>query len=445
MKSRWLVRMLAAILLLLQGCGSGGEGPTTVEDGRRVLLLNLGDSLTNGAQSNRVHRFTQSRGFTPRVAEALGASVDTLWSNPLLGLESGERIEPEALPTNLGVSGATIQSLLTERTGGGNPLLDRLLAPLPALAGRELTQLEAAEALASVHGDRLPLISLWIGNNDLLGAVTAAQGAALSFADIEAYLSDARAGRSSGELEDNLELILDRLGRIPGAQIFIANLPRVSRIAFLFDRDDIRRLSGLAEPPSQPGTGQAIGLGPFATTVAKALDLGAPLLNRAAAAVASVEANLLDGAEAALLDGRAAAINARIAVLATRPNVHLVDVAALYESLRRGRIRVSGRTLAKTFGAGGVFSLDGVHPSDTAHALIANAFLERIASVLELDIPPVDIARVLAEDPYVDRDGDGFAPGPGAAFVDPLLLPLADCDDTDPALSAPAVFGGPCP
>ncbi len=444
----WIV----VIILLLQGCGSGGDSPASGTDGGQspfdspsVLLLNLGDSLTNGVQSARVHEFTQPHGFAALLATQLGVSADLVWSNPLLSLDSGVRIDPVTVPTNLGVSGATVQSLLQEQTGSGNPLLDSLMAPVPSLAGRTVSQLEAAEFVADLHNSSQTLITLWIGNNDVLGAVTASGGTALRLPDISVFLGDVSSGRDAATLEANLDEIVRRLGLIPGARIFIANLPRVARIGFLFDREDIGRLSGLAALPLQPRGGEALGFAPFVAAVAPALDQDALTLNLATAVSASVDGNLLDRFEAAILDARVASINAHIATLAERENVHLVDIAALFESVQRGEIQVGGRILRKTFGAGGLFSLDGVHPSHTGHALIANAFIERIASALQIVIPPVSLETVMAADPYIDVDRDGFAPGPGGAFVDPLLLPLADCNDADPALSAPAVIRGPCP
>jgi len=53
-------------------------------------------------------------------------------------------------------------------------------------------------------------------------------------------------------------------------------------------------------------------------------------------------------------------------------------------------------------GYDGIFSLDGIHPSDTGHAILANLLLERMKADLGgherfrplLEVPPIDEASV---------------------------------------------------
>ncbi len=48
---------------------------------------------------------------------------------------------------------------------------------------------------------------------------------------------------------------------------------------------------------------------------------------------------------------------------------------------------------------GGIFSLDGIHPTRTGNALIANAFIDAINARFGESIPRVDVVRVAAHDP----------------------------------------------
>jgi hypothetical protein len=234
---------------------------------------------------------------------------------------------------------------------------------------------------------------------------------------------------------------------VPDSHLFIANLPETARIGLLLDRADLETLALFPAPDlSVLPPGAAVGFGPFLTGIAPFLGTDNASLNSAIAAVAVGDGNVLDAGEAALLNARIAAINEHILELAELPNVTLVDAHGAFAALTAGATVVAGRPLGKTLGAGGAFSLDGIHPSHTGHALIANLFIGAINETLGLGIPSLDLAAVQIADPFFDRDGDGFAPGPAAAAVAPALLPLADCDDTDPAILPPVVSGGlTCP
>jgi len=50
---------------------------------------------------------------------------------------------------------------------------------------------------------------------------------------------------------------------------------------------------------------------------------------------------------------------------------------------------------------GGVFSLDGVHPTNTGHAIVADAFIETLDRTFAAHIPPLSVERVAQADPLV--------------------------------------------
>ncbi len=118
-------------------------------------------------------------------------------------------------------------------------------------------------------------------------------------------------------------------------------------------------------------------------------------------------------------------------------SVHLVNTGQYINDILGGRetVVINGTTFTRRWGRGGSFCLDGVHPGYTAQAVIANYILERINSVCGYGAPEADLADVYKNDPYIDRDGDGWVPGPGyeAPGIPSVLLLFADPDDTDPA------------
>ncbi|HYV62622.1 MAG TPA: hypothetical protein VE958_08100 [Bryobacteraceae bacterium] len=67
--------------------------------------------------------------------------------------------------------------------------------------------------------------------------------------------------------------------------------------------------------------------------------------------------------------------------------------------LPRGYVTL-GQRLSTEF-LGGVFSLDGIHPTYTGHALIANEFIRALNTQFAAGIPPVSVGQVAASDPLV--------------------------------------------
>ena len=47
---------------------------------------------------------------------------------------------------------------------------------------------------------------------------------------------------------------------------------------------------------------------------------------------------------------------------------------------------------------GGVVGLDGLHFTDTAYAILANAFIDEINGVFSSNAPHIDVAQVWSED-----------------------------------------------
>jgi hypothetical protein len=434
--------------------GQGGTWSAVRLTGQEpVVLINLGDSLANGVQSATVNEFTQVNSFTQVLAEQMDARAFTIWRNPLITAE-GARIHPEYLPFNLGVNGLDTLELLSARTGEGNPLLDGLLAPIPQLVGGPVSPLEAAEYLAGLYPDKRKIITLWIGNNDVLGTVLRESGTLLNAEAIQAFLNDPAMGHDLPGVTAHLTEIVDRLSAIPRAEVLIANIPDVSQVAFLFTAEDLERLAvfpGAEVTALAPG--EALGFGPFLNpaapeqSVARALSTNNAVLNAAILGTRAVsESFVLTPAEAAPIQERVAALNQLIADLARRPNVHLVDVNGTLERLVAGEITVAGNNLTRTWG-GGAFSLDGIHLSNTGYALVANRHVAALnAAMPDLAVPELDLSMVWENDPYRDRDGDGYVYGPEfPPVIQPNLLPLADCDDTDPNVWPTYISGMPCP
>jgi len=80
----------------------------------------------------------------------------------------------------------------------------------------------------------------------------------------------------------------------------------------------------------------------------------------------------------------------------------LVDVNAFLSQLARHGLVVGGRRLTTQF-LGGIFSLDGIHPSNTGAAATADFFIKVMDHHAAAHIPPVSIRRIERNDPLASR------------------------------------------
>ncbi|MBW8746061.1 MAG: hypothetical protein JF584_00665, partial [Acidobacteria bacterium] len=77
----------------------------------------------------------------------------------------------------------------------------------------------------------------------------------------------------------------------------------------------------------------------------------------------------------------------------------VVDMHAYFASMQAG-VTVNGK-IATTAFLGGLFGLDGIHPSNTGYALLANQFLAALNAKLSLTIPIVNVDAIATKDPLI--------------------------------------------
>jgi hypothetical protein len=149
---------------------------------------------------------------------------------------------------------------------------------------------------------------------------------------------------------------------------------------------------------------------------------------------------VLAESERAFIRARIDAFNAAVrnAAAAYGAGAHVVEIADYLNAGLTGQtpIVIGDTLLSRKWIRGSSVGFDGVHPNYVAQALIANFVLERLNAVLGLSAPLHDLEAVLAADPYIDRDGDGFAPGPSypASGIAELLFLFKDPDDSSAAV-----------
>jgi hypothetical protein len=239
-------------------------------------------------------------------------------------------------------------------------------------------------------------------------------------------------------------------------QIFILTLPYYSSVGYLMDSEDLefylgkanpdyrvppsfKRVAPRGQPITDPLAGDRISLLTFGLMYAL-LDTGVPV----AVVNGALETNgvqrdglVLSEAEGQTIRDRIDAFNASLRTLAAAagPNVHVVEVGPILNGVLTGKtpITVGGHAITRKWMRGSAFGFDGVHPNYVGHTLIADLLISRINAELGLDAPLTSLDSVIGTDPYIDRDGDGWAAGPHYthAGISDLLFLFKDPDDTD--------------
>lgn len=294
---------------------------------------------------------------------------------------------------NLAVPGATAADALTRKADGGG-LHDLILRGLG-------TQIEQAKAL------RPTFITLWIGNNDVLGA--ALRGRVIPGQTIT----------PTETFRQVYAAILVEL-RSTGASIVAANLPDVTSIPFVTTIPPVVVNPATREPVIVNGSPVPL-LGPngplasnsFVTLAASSLlaqgigipqalgGTGAPLPNEV----------VLDPGEIAAIRDYVATNNQTIRTLCAAANIPVLDVNALLNEFSAVGREIGGVRVTADFLTGGLFGYDGVHPTDLGYALLANEWIKSINDA-GASLPLVDLS------PFLTATASQHQPARGFEFSD---------------------------
>ena len=372
---------------------------------------------------------------------------------------------------------------------------DKVLYPINLYRRAATSQIDSAVWLlaqaAPAHGAQRAIVVHWIGNNDTSAAALGSGGKNPTFLPVpveqirpvmpllslllrfgerrgllsfEPYTSESleRNMTPPGEFAAQYKRLLDRLqteGATGGLEthFLLLTLPYYSATGYLFDSEDLefylrkvnpeytvpisfKRVAPAGQPISDPLAGDRISLLTFGLMYAL-LDSGYSVeyVNQVLETDGVQQDGLvLSEQEQQDIMKRIDAFNAAImqAAASHGPSVHVIDVGQYLNDRLTGKIelRIGDKILGRKWVRGSGFTLDGVHPSYTGQALIANYVLtEMNRAVPKLNAPTENLEAVLAGDPYVDKDGDGWAPGPpldGTGITEVLYL-FKDPDDTN--------------
>ncbi len=314
------------------------------------------------------------------------------------------RLDPNLQVANLAVSGATVGSLLREQADGiTDSEVDLVLSPYLG------TQIEVAESLSPL------LVICWVGSNDVLSAAT-------TFSQL-----DASQLTPVSEFKADFSELALRLAT-KGQPVIFGNIPGIDQIGFLVSRDDLVAF-----------TGSDYGLPPGSLTsvvelllLMAGLDDGSNLQD---------PGYVLDPGEIAAIQNHTATLNLIIQYVAEFFGYPVVDINSQFAALQTSPPVIGGQVLTTQY-LGGLFSLDGVHPSNVGHALIANAFIEKLNDHYQTSfttIPEASLNEIALSDPFIDKDGDGSIPGrPFTSLLETVAVLAGVSGDSNDAVAQDA-------
>ena len=404
-RKRFPISFLAVAMVLLCGTFAPASRAQRGDDDRDrdhhrkadlSKVVFVGDSLTAGFQSDSLIDTAQPHGWANVVAGQAGTPL----SLPLIappgipnilelvspgpppiiitapGTSTG-RDNPFLQATDLGVPGALLNdALVTKPTlpvSASNVLTDVILGEPGLAEGLDLTQVQWAQALKPTT------VFVWIGNNDILGAAAAA---------------DPSLATPIGTFHTEFKGLLDQLA-LTHATIVVSNIPDVTAIPFFTSADIIAQEVGL--PLAVIGPILGIHEGDLVTPEGVALIPGILANPSTGPLPASVVLTAQNVIETKLIVD---AYNAIIAFEVFDHGDTLVDIHTLSVRTAERGIEANGHHLTNAF-LGGLFSLDGVHPTNTGYAAIANEFIKTMNRELHTGVPPISVDQVAKTDPLI--------------------------------------------
>ncbi len=364
-------------------------------------LLIVGDSLLAGFQNYSLLDSLQANSIPALIARQAGVELaQPLIMEPgippaLILVDPGPppviipkatvpplwpfRVDPYLQPMNLAVPGHRVLDALAIKPPclfiEETIMTDVVLGMPGCFMNVFRSQVEWAEALYP------STIIIWIGANDSLGAAINADTSFLTPPMIfEAAYTE----------------MMERLAAT-GATLVVANIPDVTLIPFLTSAEDVAELVGL--PLDIIGPLLGIVSGDFVTPdamplIEKILDPSDPMFGPLPDEV------VLTVSEVVTIRAANETFNDIIATQAKVKGAALLDAHTLFNKFHEKGYVVGGQRLTTDF-LGGLFSLDGIHLTNTGFAIGASEFIKVLNRNFAAGIPPVNVRQIQKDDPLV--------------------------------------------
>lgn len=397
-------------------------------------FVTIGNSLTAGYQSGSLFESAQIYSFGNLIAQQVGTSyAQPIISDPgIKGRIEIKSLSPFTLtynqnagsPTNLsypkpynnlGIPGIVLADVLTATETANSysksGAIDLVLRKLG------MTQFVQAKV------QQPTFITLWIGNNDVLGFATSGGVRPTAPTDAQTF------GFLYSQLADSVASL--------GVKIVVGNIPEVTAIPFfttvgpgVAQKLSSLGIGGMYYQQHGQYNGTVLPVSSLANYTALITLLGSnytsylgvpsgkfykdnnvditPLIAAGILDTNQVfglhpknpwpDALILDAGEITTAKNATATFNSSISGIAAAKGFGLVNFNSIFNQIRTndasGGTTYDGITFTTTFVTGGLFSLDGVHPTSRGQGIIANEFIKVINAKWGTSIPLVNISLI---------------------------------------------------
>ncbi len=438
---RALLLTSVCLFAAVTGCGmfdssSSGSGGNPSKTSFATTVV-IGDSLSAGFQNGSLLDTQQPNGWASLVATQAKFKLDLPLIAPpgvpaVLELvsvgppvvtqqasgTSNGRDDNSLQPYDLAVPGHKLNDLITAAPTAApttaQDIMTDLVLGFPL--GNSKSQLDQAIALTPTA------LFVWTGNNDALDADSS--GSPSSMTDVATFTTQ-------------YTHLLTTLRSKTKATLIVANIPDVTAIPYLTPADTVTSEFATATGLTQAQSAAALGI--QSGDLVNATGLGqvqnaADALKNGKTPTPLSDSGFLNAAEITQVQTIIGQYNAVIQKEVSAVGGTLVDMHAFFQTLDQNGITINGYKATTGF-LGGIFSLDGDHPTNTAYALIANQFIDTMNSKLKTTIADVDTAAIAKADPL-------FGPNIKPTGTS-ISIPLAAARQTDKLINAARTRPGP--
>ena len=400
---------LAAGVLLLGACHEDGtlEPPATPAGGALMSrYVAMGNSITAGFQSAGINDSTQKQSYAYLIAASAGAPY---YYQSLRGRGCAPPFTNNVSQARVGGGAANTCDLVAPAE---HPWLTNVAVPgarAIEMTNNFATPVSASNALTTIilggetQAQRMTeanptLVTMWAGNNDVLGALTNSGNPGVS-----------AAVTSSGNFNTAYDAAAAAIANT-GAKALLIGVVDVTNIPYTSTGTVIWCLKtgacpGVPAAPFPAGfkvlnncSPAAVALGGNGDSTLVPWSKFVPLIGAAAAGATdtldcTVDTKVVTPAEYAVMRNAVVAYNTHIqAVVAANPNFAYWDPnPTLLAKKAAGQVPlfpdISTIGTGGSVGFGPLFSLDGVHPNATAHKLIADSIAAHLNTAFGTTIP----------------------------------------------------------